>query len=420
MQAHRGEGAKAVAVGLVSSVVVLPSVVYMALSDSKLAEYTIKMLDTFISIFLAVLWFNCFSQFMTTFHVHDMFPYARECFSLIQMVVMYGIAQVIAYINRDKKLALFTFCTTGAHYIAFTGISASHDAQHAASDMAPQGYRPYVSLAFCVVVIAFIFSMSVLNYFLWLRRVKHNELAEAIGELELDIIGLVASFAITQAVRHLLTGHYPLLHLLQLDRQKSVHGHEPWQIWFMLGWSITLTMIAGFLLPRISKIGKGPIVGKVIHVFKVIIIMLVAWGYLLWAEWQFEEWFHGEKLFGSMVFAMLATMACLGVLCMMALGAEKVHSIEEREEIDMTITAVSLMAAWSWEHCFNYAFDVIGDEYQVGYGGFVPKLLLATAIPIFLLPTYVCHIKRRVIEFEESEAKRHAEGASVGHDAHGQ
>merc|ERR1719436_1997979 len=91
---------------------------------------------------------------------------------------------------------------------------------------------------------------------------------------------------------------------------------------------------------------------------------------------------------------------------------------EVRETNNISITGVSLVAAWSWEHCFNIAFDVIGQEYQVGYGGLIPKLVLATVIPAVLLPTYVVHVRGRVIALEEAHGHGHGDHDGHGHGHH--
>eukprot|EP00933_Yihiella_yeosuensis_P064265 TRINITY_DN6762_c0_g1_i1.p1 TRINITY_DN6762_c0_g1~~TRINITY_DN6762_c0_g1_i1.p1 ORF type:complete len:1002 (-),score=247.76 TRINITY_DN6762_c0_g1_i1:353-3358(-) len=416
-------GAHSVAVGLVASVVLIPIVVFMALSDSIVAELTLKMLDTFISIFLAVLWFNCFTQALVTFEVAQMFPYAEEVFGLVQILALYAIAMVIAYLWRDEKKTLITFCSCGAHYIAFASISTAGMTQQDFSEDAADGaIEPVMSFTFCAVIIGFLLGLSFINHKLWRRDVEHEKLHECIDELELDIMGLTASFGITQAVRHAITGRYPPLGHFFLFLQKysgdaTGHGHHyhhaAWQRWFMFFWAVGIAVFASFLLPALNKVQGGKMAHQFVHILKVILIMLVAWGFLLWGQWEFyENLFTGDPMFGHMLFAVIATLCCLAFLCIMAKHLGDNPTVEQRETSSITITGVSLVAAWSWEHCFNLAFDIIGDEYQVGYKGLVPKLVLATLIPLALIPTYVMHIKTRVIEDEERFML-------LAHDGHG-
>ena len=66
---------------------------------------------------------------------------------------------------------------------------------------------------------------------------------------------------------------------------------------------------------------------------KVLVIMLMAWGYLLWGQWQFEASFHGDAMFGHIVFASLATMVCFFVLILLA--RMDVTSREVAESVDI-------------------------------------------------------------------------------------
>eukprot|EP00930_Biecheleria_cincta_P067418 TRINITY_DN539_c0_g1_i1.p1 TRINITY_DN539_c0_g1~~TRINITY_DN539_c0_g1_i1.p1 ORF type:complete len:859 (-),score=174.57 TRINITY_DN539_c0_g1_i1:248-2824(-) len=422
------QGAHAVAVGLIATVLLVPLVLWMALEDGLVSNLTFKMIDTFISIFLAVLWYNCFAQALVTFEVAKMFPYAAELFGLVQVLALYAVSMAVAYQWRDDNKKLITFCCCAAHCIAFSAISFSGNTQaHTSEDFADGNMEPVVSLLFCGLVIAAILLLSMANYTAWRKKADHGKLDHCVEELELDIIGLVGSFLITQSVRQALIGHYPPLghFFLQLQGQADYsHGpaHESWQRMFMLAWAVSLTILSVVAVPRLDKLHGGWALHQVVHISKVLLIMLVAWGYLLWGQWEFFELlFHGDPMFGNMVFAVCCTLVAMGVLYGMAKIFGEGASAEQRKTNSMIITGIGLVAAWSWEHCFNLAFDVIGQEYQVGYKGLMPKLFLSIVIPAALLPTYVRHIKSRVIadeEREHAEEHGHAHGESHG-DSHG-
>jgi hypothetical protein len=414
----------------------------MALTDGLVGKLTLKMLDVFTSIFLAILFFSCTNQAMKTFRVADMFPGAVELFSFLQLVALYLIAIGVAYLYRDNTLVLVTFCSCGAHYIAFTGIGGGSVGQKNIVHIFGEDFGIVGAFGFCVVVAAMLIVIGVIGHILWRKGLMHKKLHESIDEMELDIVGLVLSFLITQAVQHALTGHYPAAHLFLQGHHIT---HTPFQRAFMLCWSIGLTIVAAVALPRLKHFAHhfahAKWVTSVIHILKVVIIMLVAWGYLLWGQWTFyEDILVGQDpMFAHMVFAMIATLAALLVLFLLghlwesieaaqaqaeapatagptastssllkrmatsslSLVSSKAAKKEMRQTFNIMVTGISLVAAWSWEHCFAMAFDVIGQEYQVGYEGLVPKLVLAVILPIFLLPTYVIHIKNRVIEAEE-------------------
>lgn len=94
--------------------------------------------------------------------------------------------------------------------------------------------------------------------------------------------------------------------------------------------------------------------------------MCVAWSYLLWGEWQFyETYFHGDKMFGKMVFAVMATAICLLLIVVLAYATAERYS-NARGYAHLCVTAFSLVTAWSWEHCFHTAIGVLAEQYQVG------------------------------------------------------
>lgn len=234
-------------------------------------------------------------------------------------------------------------------------------------------------------------------------------------------MGLIASFSITQALRHALTGKYPKVLLLQMaagyELDTSGGGHEKHTMFekgVLAGWILLNALMVRYVVPKLHYLGDGYVAHKVVHFTKVICIMLLAWGCLLLATWGFKDMWDGDQLFGYMLLSTLVTLACLCILILMARMSENlVLNAEEQSTINIAVTGVSLVAAWSWEHCFNIAFDVIGDRFQAGFGGFEIKLLLATILPMFLLPTYLLHVKRMVVEEEE---KAHA----AAHGTHGE
>jgi len=185
----------------------------------------------------------------------------------------------------------------------------------------------------------------------------------------------------------------------------------------MFAYALVLVVSCVSVVPKLHKWGHtGHYQHKIAHFIKVLLIMCAAWGFLLWGEWEFATHFHADPLFGHMVFALLATMVCLFVL--LACGyfipvdrKDDVHDLLGAAEIGCT--GLALTCAFSWEHCFHVALDIVGQEYQVGYGGLIPKITLAVLVPCFVLPVYVNFIKPKVIQIEEDD-EAHAEA----HDDH--
>jgi hypothetical protein len=443
-----GGSANSVAVGLMTAVFILPLIVYMVFSTSaegRISALTIKAIDLTTSIFLAVLWFTATSEVLENKYLYEAFPYAEEVFAFLNLIVLYVLTMWVAYAFRENKIHLLTFAGVAGHYIAFAGIKAVGESQHMVSEMAPDHLSHWVTLAWCILVLLVLASLSIICFYSWRKKVEDKELHEAIEDLELDVVGLVLSFAIMQSLRHGLTGNYPSnAHLLQVDATLDgrldacsktivVHGphhrdHTQAQRTFMLLWSIGLTILACLILNPLQAIKHkhGYFVQKSIHVCQVVLVMCVAWGYLLWGEWQFyETLFHGDLMFGKMVFAVIAT--CLGLILIVALGFGSTGRFSlAKGYADLCVMAISLVVAWSWEHCFHQAINVIAHQYEVGYGGLVPKVVLALSVPFVILPGYLMYLKPIVIsaneriddEFMEAPVYHRSAGTTHSHDYH--
>ena len=57
--------------------------------------------------------------------------------------------------------------------------------------------------------------------------------------------------------------------------------------------------------------------------------------------------------------------------CPLSIGTHKKKTALRAAAI--SISAFSLMAAWNWEHCYDSALDIIGEVYDMGYGGLSRK-----------------------------------------------
>mmetsp|Transcript_2044 Transcript_2044/g.6196 ORF Transcript_2044/g.6196 Transcript_2044/m.6196 type:complete len:291 (-) Transcript_2044:9-881(-) len=193
------------------------------------------------------------------------------------------------------------------------------------------------------------------------------------------------------------------------------HAVPAWQGWFMLGWSLALTAASalGFTYLGAWAEQGGSLVKKTAHIVKVVLVMCIAWGYLLWGEWMFKDALFGrDPMVGKMCFAVAATIVSLCLVW----GLVRLHGGHWETEavqqtVNVSITGASLVTAWAWEHCFDQALHVIGQRYEVGHGGLVPKAILAISIPFAVLPFYVTYVKPRVMEAQEREMRLEAQAS---------
>jgi hypothetical protein len=410
--------ADSVAVGLMAWIILNPVVIYMTLTKAaggQISFLTLRMVDISISIFLAVLWFSASSEVLKSDALHNFFPHAEEVFAVLQVLVLYILTMVVANSFRDNKYYLLAFCGCAGHYVAFAAIKAVGDGQQTAGSFVGHGASPYMSLLFCFVVLGILAMVSFVCFYSWRRYVDaKSELHFAIDELELDIIGLVLSFAIMQSVRHMLSGHYPEAHmLLQMPQapmtlsadSDSGHGHSHHtaaQRNKMLACAVGFTICSGLSLKFFEAVKERTHywMHKALHIVQVVLVMCAAWGYLLWGQWQFyESTFDGDLMFGNMIFAVVITVISILIILVLAFADNQFASVKAYG--NLCIMAVSLMTAWSWEHCFHVAIEVIATQHEAAWGTIVPKLTIAILIPVIILPGYLTLIKPVVVEKEE-------------------
>merc|ERR1719446_2008006 len=83
---------------------------------------------------------------------------------------------------------------------------------------------------------------------------------------------------------------------------------------------------------------------KLLHIVEVVLVMCSAWGYLLWGAWSFTETdFHGDKMFGNMMFAVVATCISLFIITGLAFTSNGFASVKDYAHL--CIMAISLVTA---------------------------------------------------------------------------
>eukprot|EP00928_Gymnodinium_smaydae_P089422 TRINITY_DN73391_c0_g1_i1.p1 TRINITY_DN73391_c0_g1~~TRINITY_DN73391_c0_g1_i1.p1 ORF type:complete len:187 (-),score=8.17 TRINITY_DN73391_c0_g1_i1:222-704(-) len=123
-------------------------------------------------------------------------------------------------------------------------------------------------------------------------------------------------------------------------------------------------------------------------------------------------------MIAGIAFATVTTLMAFAFLVIFAAMDSRFESVRSCSPgtRDLSVTAVALTAAWSWEHCYMEAFQVVGDSFNMAYGDLIPKICLAILVPAILLPPHVLHIKARVIDLE---AQRKHKGRVDSNDGRG-
>lgn len=416
----QAEGTHSVAVCLLSGILLSPMVLHMALSKNVLSYLTLRLVDNSISIFIAILWCEVFRQTIKTFDLREMYPTAVDVVCIGQIFALYALAVLVIFFLRKSEVAINTVGSCAGHFIAFVGMEGVRQIARRITQVVDDhwliaryllGFT--ISLVVCKTLFAIVLDKA-LAVLLGPQKEMLEEVREVIDEMEMDITGLVTSFQLTQIMRFLMVGKGAM--------QEHAHVHHPeWARELMLLWAIGPLILLVFAIPKLHHgVRQHREAKKIVQFIKILLVMLAAWGNLLWGQWLFfEAVYKDHGMFAHLLFAVLVSIIGNDLLVMMAsmlnysrsescmtkleyfmemspeIAGDLIDSLQKAAIV--SVTAISMVVAWSWEHCFLMAFDSVGVHYSVGYEGLIPKLVLAIAAPFTMLPTYVCHIKPRVL-----------------------
>jgi len=426
---HGEKSSHGVAVLLLASVILLPSIFMLVTSEDRLIRLnTLNLIDFFISIFLAVMWFQAFDEFLK---IDNFSSTHRFIGAIIHVVILMVVVQVLAYFLREKKISLLVFTTIGAHYLSFAAI---HSSEHAQEHYFAGGIA--MAFAFGPVVLCILLALMALMYLmrLALKWSDNEKLEEAVEDMEIDVCALTLAFIITQAVRFTLVGKYPGPageahetnhghgeggHELFLQRLQHDHvTHTATQRGIMIIYTLvclTLAAIIPWGAIKHAVHGNKHLV-RAVMITHHTMVMLGAWGFMLWGEWEFfETIFVGDhhEIFGRIAFALLCTIIAVAVVLLMALIGEGLCPYHVSSVFAL---ALGLSCAWSWEHAFDVSLDAVAEAYHIVPGhdndAKVMKGCCALIAPCFMIPPYIKYIKPQVVkELEEAEALEEAESA---------
>merc|ERR1719193_2334094 len=111
---------------MISGAIIMPLVIHFVSFGKIRAIVTWKLLDTFVSVFLAVLWFNAFSGFMHAWlDPKTPSPAFMALIGLAEFVVLYVGVIVLSFMLKQRRLVMGAFVAIGAHYIAFAGVHST-------------------------------------------------------------------------------------------------------------------------------------------------------------------------------------------------------------------------------------------------------------------------------------------------------
>jgi len=434
-------------VGILGSAFVLPLVFALAQHHAT-APFTWKLLDEFLAVFLAVIWFNAFGASLQGLTVE-----------LLHFLVLYLGVYCLFWRLRRKPVLLHGVCSIACHFVSFSAIKMGDGLQRGSSSA-------IVSLICCIMLFVGILSfwrvlhavmgkvsgkMRNLNDVhvgrpgmkkakaMWSRArhlmhwnsnlghqalhhphvtpegddaLKHtvsspvqhtkveeekeeevsdeeaiDEFYEATDDLSWDVAGMCLAFTTLQAIRHAVFGE-----LGNLEEGEGF-GETPAEGLFFLVLGVACVLVFHYLssLPRLPKQGHW-FVRNLKHVAINTSSMASAWGFLAFARYiVLQLLFPGfSELFQTLVFAKAMTASTILSLIFVQIAAVTGKHYRCVQAVvtlmESGLRPISLMLALSWEKAFDGAYNA-----SVMKPGL--RLALAAIFPIILGPIYINFLK---------------------------
>lgn len=413
---HGEKSAHGVAVLLLASVILIPSIFMLLTSENRLIRLnSLNLVDYFISIFLAVMWFQAFDEFLK---INNFSSTHKFIGAILHVVILFVLVQTFAYFLRGKEIHLLVFTTIGAHYLSFAAIHSSEHAQEhyfAGGVFMAFAFAPIVLLILCIVMVVMYLIRVALKWS------ENEKLEEAVEDMEIDVCALTLAFIITQAVRYTLIGKYPgdageaheENHHFFLQRVAHDNvSHSSTTRMIMLIYTFVCLIVAAVIpwerLKHAVSGNKHAV--RAVMITHHTMVMLGAWGFMLWGEWEFfETIFIGDhhEIFGRIAFALICTIVAVAAVILMAFLGEDICPYHVSSVFAL---ALGLSCAWSWEHAFDVSVDAVAEAYHIVPGSNndskVLKGCCALIAPCFMIPPYIRYIKPQVVkELEEAEAE---------------
>lgn len=403
---HAGEHAShpAVCILLYTTILLGPAVVLLANSkDEMLSGMTYRLLEAFITIFIAVQYFQAFDELL---EVGDFAEHHAFIAAVLHLVFLFFLATIISWGVRRKETQLAVFTACGAHYVAFSACHTSGKLQSYFFTTLDSQPLYFLALFLGLAVIA----AGMHLFRAAMSMTKAEKFEDSVDDLENDAIALCIGYSIAHTLDYVLSGeieHFGEKHTPDQAAETGEEGflqmghggHKTYAIGLMLLTSLLAAGMSAFT-PK-AKEHDGWMKGKALSIVKSAFVMTSAFTFLIGMEWVFHNSYpqHNEtiKLFRDIVFAISNTVIALCAIYLMSVI--RIGGADVRRTLPL---AVGLAAAFAWEEVFDKAVDILAEEYHVIDGpnndAPVVKVILALVSPLFLLPMYVLHIKPRIKE----------------------
>lgn len=409
-----GETGPAVAVLMMASILFTPVVVEFAAGGGIRQKLTLRMLEAFITIFVAVLWFSTFDKFLRVAGLEGHYAVysgiANVCF-------LFLVATVVAWGFRRSEMSISIFLACGAHFVGF---STCHLAGHVHMHVFPGQHQSWIFLLVTVAT-AIVLILALYGFRKVMGYAKNRNYEEKYDDFENDVIAMTIAYCVANVVKFLAVGevnHFNNSHegdkhrsvhrgtdklreFVQLRREDGEEHHSTFQRLIMFGFAI-ISLGLSMVVPE-AKESASFFTKKALDILQGVFLMCGAWGFLLSFHWEFYETVFPEvgegsdfAVFAAVIFAVAATTIALVVIQSMSLAGVKSASVIAR----CIPIAVALCAAFAWEEAFDLGVEVMVDRYQFfpESEGLGVHLVLAVGAMLTLVPTYAKYVKPQLMD----------------------
>jgi len=371
---------------------------FMSQYSAGTRAMTMQIIDLVTAIFLAVAWFQGFDDLL---HLHQFEEHHQVLSGACHALVLFFIVCVVSWSLRktgDSAMPVFSAC--GAHYVSFSVLHFAGKTQEAFFDSNEiMCFLSVLLMLFIFLGLALVFQQCREN-----MGAKSKEWVEVVEDVENDLASMGIAFAFTMAVRYLVCGRYPPL---EEGEGKELH-HSASQRTVFLVYTICVSILAMWIIPWIDRESSRStyhapridpetnerrwrwVTLRLLKLAATTLGMLAAWSIFLWADWQFfEVFYHGEKIYGRLVFASWATIISLAVFFAVDAFGKSILGMSRK----LFLTVFALVIAFAWEEVLDQALEtaVEGRTHPVGV-----KMGAAVVIALVVFPVYVWYLKPAV------------------------
>jgi len=371
---------------------------FMSQYSAGTKAMTMQIIDMVTAIFLAISWFQGFDDLL---HLYRFEENHVVLAGLCHALFLFTLVCLVAWsLRKEGERTMPVFAACGAHYVSFSIIHVTGKTQEAFFDTSE-------ILCFASVLVIMCIFLGLVVVFHQLRKrasETDKEWVEVVEDVENDLTAMGVAFAFTMAVRYLVCGRYPPLE----DGEGHEIHHDANQRSMFLVYTVGISMLSFWLIPWLDGEASrstyqvprmDPTTSerrwrwftlRLLKLAATTLGMMTAWAIFLWADWQFfEVFYHGEKIYGRLVFASWATAVSLMIFFLVDTFGKPILGMSRT----LFLTVFAIVIAFAWEEVLDQALEtaVEGRRHTVGV-----KMGAAIVIAVVVFPVYVWYLKPAV------------------------